>query len=417
MPRGTFDVDPSPVETGTPRTIRLPDAGGTPALWSSHLPALDGLRGIAILLVLAYHFVGGMAHDIHDADKAMYYLLRAGWIGVDLFFVLSGFLITGILLDAKGSPAYFRSFYARRILRIFPLYYGFLLVLFVILPLIGAAPDDAGYRQASHDQIWLWTYLSNVLIATGGEWTGFRTEHFWSLAIEEQFYLIWPAIVLLLTRRGLIRACIGLMFVALALRIGTVVAETNNKVPYVLTPTRIDALAMGALLAAIVRGRLDIRSLLIWTRRGALIAGLGIATMFIWNKGLWRSNPALITIGYSLLAVLFGSILIVCVTTDERSPLYRLTTNPFLRMCGKYSYAMYVLHPMIAGGVEQYVTDADFISIGGTHVFGRCIFILICTAATIFAAFGSWHLYEKHFLKLKRFFPYRATDSTPKQTD
>ena len=132
-----------------------------------HLPALDGMRGVAILLVLICHSVlyGGI-----DArtffDHAFVRLALSGWVGVDLFFVLSGFLITGILCDTQGGAHYFRNFYARRVLRIFPLYYGFLALLFLGIPVLVEA--GLPFRVPSQEGIWYWTYLVNVRIAFAG---------------------------------------------------------------------------------------------------------------------------------------------------------------------------------------------------------------------------------------------------------
>ena len=156
-----------------------------------HVPALDGLRGAAILLVLLHHLINGDLPVHSLVGRTAFAIPRCGWAGVDLFFVLSGFLITGILLDQRGLPGYFRVFYARRALRIFPLYYGVLIIVFAILPHIRAFPQD-GLRWLRPEQIWFWTYTSNIRSAATG--TIFNApylmlNHFWSLAIEEQFYL------------------------------------------------------------------------------------------------------------------------------------------------------------------------------------------------------------------------------------
>ena len=161
-----------------------------------------------------------------------------GWIGVDLFFVLSGFLITGILYDAKGGPHYFRNFYMRRSLRIFPLYYAFLILIFAVMPLLRASGADHVGKQ-----VWMWTYLSNVLFARVG-WEGMpaHTTHLWSLAIEEQFYLLWPLLVWLASRRRLIQLCVGSIAVAFATRLVLHFVFANDVAAYAL-------IAMGFCLA------------------------------------------------------------------------------------------------------------------------------------------------------------------------
>jgi peptidoglycan/LPS O-acetylase OafA/YrhL len=169
--------------------------------------ALDGLRGFAILMVLFVHFIGDATP--HTAvERALVKLANYGIWGVDLFFVLSGFLITGILHDAKSSPHYFRDFYVRRTLRIFPLYYSALALLFGVLPVLPVA-YPAGLAESARHQAWLWCYVTNVYLARAGAWALPYVSHFWSLAVEEHFYLLWPIVVLTSTRAALLRICVA----------------------------------------------------------------------------------------------------------------------------------------------------------------------------------------------------------------
>src|SRR5262245_16358318 len=153
----------------------------------SHYPGLDGLRGIAILLVILYHNFGFIP------------FLNYGWLGVDLFFVLSGFLITEILLKTRTTTNYFKNFYTRRVLRIFPLYYLCLILVIVIFPLIKNFPYDLSFYR--ENQVWFWFYLQNwMLIFKQWNDSAILLNHFWSLAVEEQFYIVWPLLVLLIRK-------------------------------------------------------------------------------------------------------------------------------------------------------------------------------------------------------------------------
>ena len=174
------------------------------------IPALDGLRGIAIILVMLHHFT--YYRPTSGIDALIGSVLFFGWTGVDLFFVLSGFLITGILLDTRGSERYFTSFYARRTLRIFPLYYLVLFLAFVVLPKFPAVhPVLAG--QADVPPQWpYWLYLTNFSIADRG-WVHGWVDVAWSLAIEEQFYLVWPLVIWLCPPRLVAWLCTAI-FVA-----------------------------------------------------------------------------------------------------------------------------------------------------------------------------------------------------------
>ena len=224
-----------------------------PASLRGHLPALDGLRGVAVLLVLGFHFLHLDGREELPFDRAVLAAAGAGWCGVDLFFVLSGFLITGILLDAKGSEGWLSTFWTRRALRIFPLHYAYLAALFLVAPWLLPA---AGLAVPATTQAWFWTYSGNVLFALRGTFDGAPsfTAHLWSLAVEEQFYLVWPLVVALLTRRGVAWACLTAIAGAAALRFALLShgPELANAA-YVLMPSRMDALAIGGLAATLAR--------------------------------------------------------------------------------------------------------------------------------------------------------------------
>lgn len=187
---------------GMPRARAIgeyaPSATQREPLAATHFAALDGLRGCAVLAVVLLHATSSLQHPATIAGGAIKKLFSCGWIGVDLFFVLSGFLITGILVDAKGRPRYFRTFYWRRSLRILPLYYGLLVVLFVIAPAVAGPAWRAGALPSS-GQAWYWLHLQNF-VSLRNETAGYLG-NLWSLAIEEQFYLVWAPLILITDRR------------------------------------------------------------------------------------------------------------------------------------------------------------------------------------------------------------------------
>ncbi|MHB1328106.1 MAG: acyltransferase family protein, partial [Gemmatimonadales bacterium] len=232
-------------------SVAVPDHAGDLLKLDSdgRIRSIDGLRGLAVLVVMLLHF--NLMRPANAGEMAFVQLLGTGWIGVDLFFLVSGFLITGILWEARGSDGYFWRFYTRRTLRIFPLYYAFLFGLLVVLPMF---MSQYAAEHATHDRrIWLWTYLSNILMARDG-WEGMpsHTTHLWSLAIEEQFYLIWPLVVYLLRYRGLVITCLTILGLSPLIRAGLDHALPDGVAAYTLLPARLDGLALGALLALIM---------------------------------------------------------------------------------------------------------------------------------------------------------------------
>jgi peptidoglycan/LPS O-acetylase OafA/YrhL len=377
-----------------------------------HIPALDGLRGLAIILVLLFHFAltGDGATGLR---RAILHLPSVGWIGVDLFFVLSGFLITTILYDAKNTDRYFRNFYMRRVLRIFPLYYGVLIASFVVFPLLTRRPPSNAFANVQRHQLWLWLYGCNFVRI---DWQWFT--HFWSLAVEEQFYLVWPAVVFLLNRRALIGACLAMIAIALAIRCLRVATHQDFQSTYYFTFCRMDALAVGALLALVSRGPAGIISLLRPARISCCACGVMLLAIFLRNGGSFAINSPLVqTAGFSLLAFFFGGVLVLAVAGSQSGALASLLHNTTLRFFGKYSYGIYVLHGLGKPWLELAFPVKEFSRIFHSPLLGAMAHLLLSTAASVGAALVSWHLYEKHFLKLKRFFEYRAVTLTEPVSD
>lgn len=396
-------------------SLPLPDLRG-------HLPSLDGLRGLAIGLVLLNHFLPHADNPSSVAGKLVFFVGRTGWSGVDLFFVLSGFLITGILLDSKegGTRHFFRNFYARRTLRIFPLYYGVLAAVFLIIPLINAhafgTPELARIR---HEQGWLWTYGTNVKMWFVNDNDSFHANWldmnpFWSLAVEEHFYLLWPAIVFFLNRRQLIGACVGVVTAATFCRWYTHHIGYSVWAIYVFTPGRADALALGGLLAALLReGGAAARFL---TANAGKIA---LVTAPLWLLGIYKDPDHEtwwnLTLGYFLVAAFFGALLVRSLTAGRGTAIGTAFYSKFMRTLGKYSYGLYVYHVVLHSTYDRFFDQRNIEAFFRMHLhlgkaaYGASVllYIVLASAASFAVAFASWHLFEVQFLKLKRFFKYR----------
>ncbi len=354
---------------------------------SPHLPALDGLRGLAILLVIPHNVNLGAEGIV----RVITYASGAGWIGVQLFFVLSGFLITRNLLDSLGAGNYYRAFFARRILRIFPLYYAYLIVMLILVPAIGLG--SAEFLESRRHQVWLWTFLSNWGAPTV---QGF--EHFWSLAVEEQFYLTWPFVVALCWRR-LVPLCVGIAVVALAYRAGVLAAGAHVGTAYAFTFARMDALALGAAVAAIVRAPTDrIFARLPASRLKAIAVALLLVGLVI-TKGYRPHDVVTLTAGQSMLSVAFA-IVIFTVSTGTAGWWQKALAWPLLMTVGTYSYAMYVIHL----GIDLLWRGAIVDRLAWTGTLRPAVYMVVIVVLSFGAASLSYHLLERHFLKLKRWF-------------
>ncbi|MCL4810458.1 MAG: acyltransferase [Thermoanaerobaculia bacterium] len=359
------------------------------------IQALDGVRGIAILAVMLRHFVQEM--DVSTAaDRVVYGLGRLGSNGVDLFFVLSGFLITGILLDAKGRADYYKRFYIRRTLRIFPLYYLALCIAFWMWPLL--PPASSLLYATLENQGWYWLYASNWLFVKEGTYLGLA--HFWSLAIEEQFYLVWPAVVAFVSRERLPSVCAWCFALSLALRAGLALAGVDVMIVYVLTPARFDSLALGALIAAVAReegGPRRLRKAAAWLGPLSAVALVGMVVA----GGTGGRTHLLMTVGVSLVGVMSGAMVVWAVFLPDGAFGRRLFENRLLRWLGFYAYALYVFHPFVQDAIERVWRDDLLPRVGGSLLPGRAVFILACLSASSLVAWASWHAYEKHWLALK----------------
>ena len=379
----------------------------------AHIPALDGIRGLAILLVMMTHFI--LIQKGSKIDVIVGAIGRFGWSGVDLFFVLSGFLITGILYDSKNSEHYFRNFYARRTLRIFPLYYFVVFISLVVLPRLGSFGEHFGHIGKTWPTYWL--YLSNFAIAFTKDINHGVLALTWSLAIEEQFYLLWPLIVLSCRRETLMKICGIAVAVAILSRTALVLAGPAQWlpwVPYNITICRMDGLAIGAFVALALRGPNSIRSLLRPAKFALPICIIALFGIIGYHRSMhWIGGPGQ-TIGYTVLGLIFASILVLTLNDAGSGVARRFFTQRWLRFLGKYSYGLYLFHFPAHIIIHDWVYGPEqFLSIGGSRVPGQLIYIVLSFALSLAMALLSWHLLEKQFLALKRFFPTTARDLAP----
>jgi peptidoglycan/LPS O-acetylase OafA/YrhL len=365
---------------------------------NAHVPALDGVRGAAILGVLLLHATSRLAApELAGPALALKRVFGLGWTGVDLFFVLSGFLITGILADARESPRYFRSFYLRRALRILPLYYGFLLVLFTL----AAAWHE---RVPPGGQLWYWLHLQNFHSPSGPPLE--FGAHLWSLAVEEQFYLVWPAAMFVLSRRGAVRTCVACLGLTLAFRLAAWRMGVDLHHLYFWTPARLDGLAVGALLALLARGEGGLERFRRPAAAAAAFALAALACAPATASGFDPGGVYMISVGYSALAVLFGALLLA-VVASPRGVCARVAEWAPLRFFGRYSYAIYVLHvPVLVLAARAGLSPSGVLP-GAPGLVRAAAYVALMVAASVAAALVSWHLLERPFLSLKRHIPYR----------
>ena len=369
---------------------------------------LNGVRGIAVLMVLLLHF-GGRPPGVPKIFTAPFAL---GWSGVDLFFVLSGFLITGILLDTRLATNYFSSFYARRILRIFPIYFLSVFVYFhIALPMAHRYGHWLSFDGAP--EIWYWCYLSNWLDAFGQDHC--LLGHFWSLAIEEQYYFVWPVVVFVTKRSWLRYVCVATIGLSFGLRCAF--QDYNQIHPgflYSLTPFRLEPLAFGGLVAIIVRDEQ-------WCTRMrshiGVVAGaalLLLAGVLLLTRNANHDSPLMTTVGFSAFAIIYSCLVFFAYTNAGSSKWLAVQLRrPFLMSFGVYSYAIYVFHAPISG-----YQNAVLLRIAATvpsqfHIFLWAASKLVGVVLSYGIALLSWHLIEKHFLKAKRRFSARGQPEAP----
>ena len=368
--------------------------------------------------------------------------IEQGWMGVDLFFVLSGFLITGILLDTREARNYFTGFYARRILRIFPLYYLVLIGIIATSQILSnvhaqVAPAIASQVPLPQDRWVYFCFLTNWIGLWKQVWgPGFGSilAHFWSLAVEEQFYLFWPLMVWIIRPRA-IPWVAGILAMSSAIIRLIWVAHSGAKLEIAFaTVCRLDALFIGALCACFFRDPHLMRSIRKWLPS---VATLGIGSFFlafsamlffpqragafIYGAGTTVTHTLQDAVllflecgGYSLLALGFGALVLLAAYTEaENNWMQRILKSRFLAPIGAYSYGLYVFHVPILGLAGTFIFSRLTVQTNEETIFTRLACVVVLAAASFIVSAISYEFFEKRILSFKRFFTpkYTATQT------
>lgn len=408
LPTPSFEpIQQTSLEQPRPAPVPHPSDKENPGGFT-HIPALDGIRGLAILLVLIDHlFVGNDHTGSHILDFVME-VRGSTYCGVNLFFALSGFLITGILIKTLDVPHYFKTFYSRRALRIFPLYYGFLFAILLLTKPLHIEWHGWQYYYLTYTaNLALWRTDVPLLLKY------FNISHFWSLQVEEQFYFIWPLVVYRVRRpETLVRIALISCAVIFCIRVFLVAMNGNPHFSYVFLPyaptfSCADNILFGCCLSALLLT--DRReAVLRWAPRVFAVAAVFILIIFVVNHGLEWQGPdhplhrLVPTVGFSLLGI--GSTALIAMVLQS-GMIKSFFQNGVLRFFGKYSYGIYVFHFSISGLLQKPMR-----SFFTAHLHSKALSLVlqagIAGVVTVLVALLSYHLYEKHFLRLKRYFAY-----------
>jgi peptidoglycan/LPS O-acetylase OafA/YrhL len=304
-----------------------------------HLPALDGMRGIAVIAVVFYHFAP------RSTLHGVFQIAGIGWIGVDFFFVLSGFLITSILLRQQCHPKAILKFYIRRALRLFPLYYFLVLIVLISIPIL--------HLSWSRAQFGFLVYAANyvlIFVPDAYHIGPFFMIHTWSLAVEEQFYLLWPWLVLpgRLTRRSLLTICFAIIVVSPLLRTVLWYHGAHEPLLQMSLFTRLDSLLVGAALALTE----------LPSRRNGnhLFAGslMGLALCAFLSRSLSLRDAPMNTFGLTATALLAAGFLSLALTPHTLP--HRLCSLRITRFFGRYSYGIYLWHVFLSALFIRWAT-------------------------------------------------------------
>jgi len=382
---------------------------------SARVPEWDGVRGLAILMVVFHHY-GNIQPGIGGGPGAIRSAVPLLWTGVDLFFVLSGFLLGGILMNHRDSGNYFKTFYLRRVCRILPLYFLWMALFFAVPFLLSPANPPGWYLTIFHQDIahfpnWVYLFFfQNLFMAKTGYAVASWLGPTWSLAIEEQFYLVIPFIIWLAPPRRLLAVLLALIAMVPAFRIYLFLFHSGI-FTYVLLPCRADSLLLGVLCAYLLRDDY-FRSLLErhrnWLRSALIVLAAGMAGLTIFSNqrgnGLLYSYE-MATFGFTWIA-LFYACLILVVGTSRSGALARLTRVPVLRHFGIIAYGMFLINLPVITLVQGLISGKTMPDIGN---WSDVLTALLAFLVTWILAFLSWKFFEKPIVRWGHSFSYAKT--------
>ncbi len=383
------------------------------------VPELDGLRGLAILLVVSYHYAfwtvqpggGGFYKFVYD-------VFPLAWSGVDLFFVLSGFLIGGILMDQRQTENYFKTFYTRRACRVFPLYFLWL-GLFVLFSGLALRSFHQEWVTSLFDRqgvpTWLYAvYLQNFHNAriglSGSIWLG----QTWSLAIEEQFYLIVPFLIWIIPPRRLLHTLVSLIILVPIFRLFMFLCH-NGLFQYVLLPCRADSLLIGALCACMVRqgsSRDFLEKHRGWLLGALIVLFIGMVYLTVDAREIdplsFESSFDMVFLGYSWIALFYACLLLMAVIAVNGT-IARCMRFSLLRYVGIISYGVYMIHMAIFTIIHGLIFQGKPL-LGN---FSSGAVLILALLATMSVAVVSWHFFEKPIIRWGHSFTYAQKKADP----
>jgi peptidoglycan/LPS O-acetylase OafA/YrhL len=353
-----------------------------------YYPALDGLRGVGCLLIVVYHNFP----FLHE-------YLFFSWLAMDIFFVLSGFLITDILINSFGEKNYLKNFYVRRLLRVFPLYYTSLILFLFIIPALFRIPIRIDYFV--NNQVYFWTFTQNWLLIFHAQPSQSYLNHLWSMGVEEQFYLLWPLVFALIKKPKILLTLLVVLllsFITLRFWLWT---QQIPEMPYYgfYMFTRIDGICIGCMVALMQKINKNFLS----SFTGAIVLGFALLNFLFYGINLryHDSFPYLALVGFTTFSMIFG--LLVHDIVNKNSKLVTLIFDVrILKFLGRVSYGTYIFHWPMFLLLNTWLVNWASVSLG----FGRpqLFSSLLITILAYTTGFLSYRFFELRFLRLKKYF-------------